>query len=213
MKKKALLLNVIFVMLCRGTASCTQMYDDMDRPAGKKTGYVHTVRKDGVEFKLCLLNEQGEPAAVFREGENFSFRFEMENLREGDGRQYIAHLMGGLFGSGFCNVFTPDRDSVHAVFQRGARCVFVLGTDPFDGENRLSVTIPLHDDEEEWHHGTCDYFRNPPAVLPKGNYSTGFTYTFEYRIPPPGNTDINSTPPSTWVEVGPVTMKIDFTIE
>jgi hypothetical protein len=175
--------------------------DDMDRPASEKTGFVHIVRKDGVEFRLCLLNEQGEPATVFKEGENFSFRFEMENLLNGDGRRYIAHLMGALFGRGFCNVYTQDKDWVYAVFQSQAACTYVLQTDAFYGENRLMVTLPLYDDNEEWPHGTCVYRRNPPLALPKGNYSTGFIYVFEYRIP------------SAEIEVGPITMNIDFTIE
>ncbi len=34
---------------------------------------------DGIEFKFCLLNEKGEPATVFKEGENFSFLFAMTN--------------------------------------------------------------------------------------------------------------------------------------
>jgi hypothetical protein len=59
-------LRFIFAILCAFTFSCAQR-DDIDRPASKKTGSVHTVRKDGIEFRLSLLNEQGEPAVTFRE--------------------------------------------------------------------------------------------------------------------------------------------------
>ena len=45
-----------------------------------------------MEFHLSLLNEQGNQAVTFRKGENFSFRFEMENIRKDDKRQYIAHI-------------------------------------------------------------------------------------------------------------------------
>lgn len=34
---------------------------------------------DGIEFKFCLLNEQGEPATVFNEGENIIFLFSFKN--------------------------------------------------------------------------------------------------------------------------------------
>jgi len=34
---------------------------------------------DGIEFKFCLLNEEGEPATVFNEGENFAFNFSFKN--------------------------------------------------------------------------------------------------------------------------------------
>ncbi|MDR2041600.1 MAG: hypothetical protein LBP98_04700, partial [Tannerella sp.] len=87
-------------MLCLGMISCAQMNEDAgidnlidsEEPASEKTGFVHTVRKDGVEFRLSLLNEQGEPSVTFREGENFALHFEMENLREGDKREYFAQL-------------------------------------------------------------------------------------------------------------------------
>jgi hypothetical protein len=116
---------------------------------------------------------------------------------------------GGLFNRGFCRIYTTDEDLVYALFQETAACVYVLRTDPFDGDNQLTVTHAIHYNNEEWHHGTCGYRRNPPVDLPKGNYYTGFTYTFSYRIPPKNvETDF-----STWVETGPVTMRIDFTIE
>ncbi len=41
---------------------------------------IHEV--NGIEFKFCLLNEQGQPATVFNEGENFSFRFSIKNKTE-----------------------------------------------------------------------------------------------------------------------------------
>jgi hypothetical protein len=173
----------------------------VNEPADETTGYVNTVRKDGISFKLSLLNEDGKPATVFREGENFSFCFEMENLRKNDKREYPAHFMGGLFNSGFCRIYTTDGDSVCAVFQETAACVYMFMSYPFDGDNRLIVSHPLHDDNEEWPHGTCVYRRNPTIDLPKGNYYTGFTYTFRYYI-------LNE-----WEEVGPVTMRVDFTIK
>lgn len=162
-----------------------------------------------------MLNEQGKPAVVFREGENFSFRFEMENLKKEDKRQYEAHLMGKMFAYGFRRVYTQSGDLSIAVFQNEAACEYVLRTNPFDGENRLGVTLPLYDDNEEWPNGTCVYRRNPSVALPKGSYSTGFDCTFEYRIPPVWNKNDPEAviPPTTRVETGPITMKIDFTIE
>ena len=188
----------VFLILCISTISCAQM----DEPASEKTGFINTVEKDGVRFRLSLLNEQGNPAVTFREGENFRFRFEMENIRKDDKREYIAHLMGFMFGGGFCDVYTRKGDLLISLFQREAACEYVMRTVPFDGKNRLTASLPLYDDNEEWPNGTCVYRRNPPSVLPKGTYSTGFTCTFEYRISP-----------DTWVETGPVTMNINFTIE
>jgi hypothetical protein len=211
-----------FVMLCLGMISCAQMNDDAgigdlantEMLASEETGFVHTVRKDDVRFKFCLLNELGEPANAFREGENFSFHFEMENLKENDKREYIVHHMGRLFSRGFCRVYTRSEDLAVAIFHNEAACAYVFQSIPFDGENRLNVNIPMYDDNGEWPYYSCTYRRNSPVALPKGTYSTGFTCTFEYRIPPVWDgKNINAIPPSTFVEVGPITMNIDFTIE
>jgi hypothetical protein len=162
----------------------------IDEPASEKTGFINTVEKDGVRFRLSLLNEQGNPAVTFREGENISLRFEMENLRENDGRKYWISLFCDMRARGFGEVFTPD-NTLACALDRDVQCLTSLQTDPFDGENRYIYTLQLQ-------------VQRPPVVLPKGDYYTGFTHTFEYRIP---------DPPNTWVETGPVTMRIDFTIE
>jgi hypothetical protein len=108
------------------------MDDDMERPAGKKTGFVNTVRKDGVEFRLSLLNEQGKPANVFREGENFSLHFEMENLREGDEREYLAQLFGDMYtGAGLGEVLSSGGERVASFFSEGGLCLKVLQSHPY----------------------------------------------------------------------------------
>jgi len=35
-----------------------------------------------IDFKFCLLNEKGEPATIFEEGENFTFQFSFQNNLE-----------------------------------------------------------------------------------------------------------------------------------
>jgi hypothetical protein len=219
------LIKFAFMVLCLGMISCAQMNEDAgmvgladtEMPAGEETGFVHTVRKDGVEFRLSLLNEQGEPANVFREGENFSLHFEMENLKEGDGRQYFAQLFGDMYvGAGLGEVFSSAGERVANFFTEGEACLKILASYPFDKKNRLAVTFPWKDSQNgEWAmYLLCNFKGNPSYVLPKGAYSTGFTHTFEYRIPPVWDgKDINAIPPETWVEVGPVTMRIDFTVE
>jgi hypothetical protein len=198
-------LKFILVMLCLDTVSCT---DDINMPASRRTGFVNTVKKDGIVFRLCLLNEAGIPATAFREGENFIFHLEMENVRKNDKRQNSILKMSSFFTGNVCCIYTPDEDSVH-VFQPTAACEYSGGLHyPFDGENRFEATVPLRDDYEEWPRGGCVFRCNPPVSLPKGKYHTEFTKTFEYRIPS-GNPEISSTT----VETGPVTMKVDFTIE
>lgn len=51
---------------------------------------VITVEKNGVGIEFCLLNEKGEPATVFQEGENFKFHLAIINNVEPDTAMYIV---------------------------------------------------------------------------------------------------------------------------
>lgn len=51
---------------------------------------VIAVEKNGIGIEFCLLNEQGEPATVFNEGENFKFRLAITNNVEPDTAMYIV---------------------------------------------------------------------------------------------------------------------------
>jgi hypothetical protein len=204
-----LMLNVLlmdyFKFLC--VALCAFVFSScMDDGEGSA---LVKVKKDDIAFRLSLLNEQGEPANVFNEGENFIFHFEMENLRKNDKREYAAHHMGKLLYAGFCRIYdAANGDSVYSAFQNTAACAYVYMSYPFDGDSRLNISLPLHYDNEEWRYGACVFRRNPPFFLPKGDYYTGFTCTFLYSIPS-GSVEI----PSSEVETGPVTMKVYFTVK
>ena len=51
---------------------------------------VITVEKNGVGIEFYLLNEQGQPATVFNEGENFKFHLAIKNDIEPDTAMYIV---------------------------------------------------------------------------------------------------------------------------
>lgn len=51
---------------------------------------VIAVEKNGVGIEFCLLNENGEPAKVFQEGENFKFHLAIINNVEPDTAMYIV---------------------------------------------------------------------------------------------------------------------------
>ena len=64
---------------------------------------VLTVEKNGVAIEFCLLNEQGEPATIFNEGENFKFHLAIINNVEPDTAMYIVSDF--LRNSGLFTVF------------------------------------------------------------------------------------------------------------
>ena len=51
---------------------------------------VIAVEKNGIGIEFCLLNEEGEPATVFNEGENFKFHLAIINNVEPDTAMYIV---------------------------------------------------------------------------------------------------------------------------
>jgi hypothetical protein len=51
---------------------------------------VITVENNGIGIEFCLLNENGEPATIFQEGENFKFHLAIVNHVEPDTAMYIV---------------------------------------------------------------------------------------------------------------------------
>ena len=74
-KKKTLFLSLLFLWITTGMTSCNKDDDQLWEisPDGKQAVIERKI--NGLAFKFCLLNEKGEPATVFKEGENFSFYF------------------------------------------------------------------------------------------------------------------------------------------
>lgn len=73
-------LSTVILLFSFITAGCRK--DDIfELDIGDENAVIqHQV--NGIEFKFCLLNEEGEPATVFNEGENFTFQFSFRNLKK-----------------------------------------------------------------------------------------------------------------------------------
>lgn len=80
MKTKILKLSVLLLLFSFITAGC-QKDDIFELNIGDENAVIQK-EIDGIEFKFCLLNEQGDPSTVFEEGENFTFHFSFKNLKE-----------------------------------------------------------------------------------------------------------------------------------
>ena len=78
MKTKILRLSTIFLLLALISVSCQNDDDLFEIKIGDKNAVIEK-EIDGIGFKFCLLNEQGEPATVFNKGENFTFLFTITN--------------------------------------------------------------------------------------------------------------------------------------
>jgi len=73
-------ISFIFLFLSLMGAGCEKEEDELllEISSDSKSAIIQK-EVDGIEFKLCLLNEKGEPANVFNEGENFGFNFSFKN--------------------------------------------------------------------------------------------------------------------------------------
>jgi len=60
--------------------ACKDSIDDLKREISPDSkSQVIEKEIDGIAFKFCLLNEQGEPTTIFNEGENIIFSFSLKN--------------------------------------------------------------------------------------------------------------------------------------
>jgi hypothetical protein len=81
MKTTILKFSALLLLFSLIGAGCEKEEDLFELQIGDKDA---TLIKEvnGIEFKFCLLNEQGEPATVFNEGENFTFQFSITNFKK-----------------------------------------------------------------------------------------------------------------------------------
>lgn len=78
---KALKLTLLGLLIIPATGGCQKEQDATllwEITSDSKTSVIQKI-VGGIEFRFCLLNEQGEPATVFNEGENISFSFSFKN--------------------------------------------------------------------------------------------------------------------------------------
>ena len=169
------------------------------------------VNNNGIGIKFCLLNENGEPATVFKEGENFRFYLEIINNVEPDTAMYLP-LWSGL-GYGWIPdnlyVFNAKGDTIGRPFYfRGAYYILEACPKIKKGDSFV-LDIPWTENRENWlicnvmAHGS----KNEP--LPKGKYYTRFVYQFclnSFSL-------FNSENPDDFICTDRISYKINFKIE
>ncbi|OFX56851.1 MAG: hypothetical protein A2066_19145 [Bacteroidetes bacterium GWB2_41_8] len=79
MKTTLLKISFIFLFLSLIGAGCEKDEELLWEISPDSETSVIQKEVDGIEFKFCLLNENGEPTSVFNEGENFTFQFSFKN--------------------------------------------------------------------------------------------------------------------------------------
>lgn len=137
---------------------------------------------DGIEFKFCLLNEQGEPATVFNEGENFTFQFAIKNNRS----ESLPFYDYGYYELDDFLAVKSDGKSygMPFLFKRYSTTLELrwLRSGVSD-ELGYNFTVPWHDERDEWqlYWGYFESTKQP--FLEKGTYNTQFSYKFSFGEP------------------------------
>lgn len=133
---------------------------------------------NGVEFSFCLLNENGMPTTVFKEGEDFTFQFDIKN----NTTEALPFNDYGFFN-------TYDFLMVRSVSDYVGKPMQFLRHD--NSEETLEIapggtetfTLSWHENRNEFleMHGYFEGLKQPN--LPKGKYYTKFTYNFKFGYP------------------------------
>ncbi len=136
---------------------------------------------DGIDFKFCLLNEDGEPATVFNEGENFSFYFSAINNRENSNLYFDMDFIYRYPDVNFCKVFDAENQDLGRPYK------LLTPTDigiyyPFDLEQSYTFEVSWTENRDFiwWCEGggASQSLHRTPLI--KGKYYTGFKYQFRF---------------------------------
>ena len=146
---------------------------------------VIAVEKNGIGIEFCLLNENGEPATVFNEGENFKFHLAIINNVEPDTAMYIVSDF--LSNPDLFITFSSNGDTIGKPVSFLAADLISLKANKIKQGEKWIMEIPLHETRGNevplnYHnvilflHSFFIGLNQPP--LSKGTYYTEFTQRF-----------------------------------
>jgi len=134
---------------------------------------------NGIEFKFCLLNEKGEPATVFNEGENFTFQFSIINNRQ-DSLPFWDLNFYRL--DDFCAVNSSKKYYGKPFIFIGSSYTPVSKWLPSKKEH-YQFKVPWYDERDEWVYFWAEFMSTKQPLLNRGKYYTQFAYAFTFETP------------------------------
>ena len=131
---------------------------------------------DGIEFKFCLLNEAGEPATIFNEGENFTFQFSIKNNLD-----TTLYYDNSLFNEeSFCEV--KDCNRSFGIPYKKPVVIELIGKVTFGIPTGYTTerNIKWIPDDDIWTIGFISFKKDNDSFLSKGTYYTEFSHVFDF---------------------------------
>lgn len=147
---------------------------------GDAKAYIET-EIGGITYKFQLLNEAGNPATEFNEGENFTFYFSETNNTENNYFSYPNYAYSQT--NNFCCVFNKKNENIGRPYVLGTIKLVGIGGYPFNKKSeRVFMQNWADNREESWNWNYANYKSNNNLPLKKGTYHTEFIHNFEYNI-------------------------------
>lgn len=162
------------LLLLLGVAGCEKEGLWEISPDGNQT--VIEQKINGLTFKFCLLNEKGKPAAVFKEGENFTFYFQIKNETK---KKYYCDIYQCSYTNDFFSVMDSSGKRIGKSYEALPQTLEGLG---HLLNHRDSYTFKVtwnHPEESIVQGGDFRYKSIKKEPLKAGSYYTSFSHKFK----------------------------------
>ncbi len=180
MKTRIFKISAFILLLALVGAGCEK--DDEQILEISPASITAVIQKEvnGIEFKFYLLNEKGEPATVFTEGENFTFQFKIQNNRT-DPLPFYDY--GYYMSSDFLAVKSDEKSYGQPfIFKEYDQSKELRWLQV--GENYpYNFIVPWHDQRDDWQLLWGFFESTKQSFLRKGHYYTQFSYEFSFGLP------------------------------
>ena len=185
MKTKYFLLIVIFIVPFLFTGCNKEPVEPVTELPVDGSQKVIKVEENGIGIEFCLLNEQGEPATVFKEGENFRFRLSITNkIQKYDSMYIVSNFLDSPY---LFMVYKENGDSIGSPVEWPHFSYYISDGFPLKKGKIWSFEFYWHEtrgtekpyDEKNLIKVLQHLFKGlAQPYLPKGKYYTAFTQHF-----------------------------------
>lgn len=126
--------------------------------------------RNGISYKLILLNEQEKEATIFSSGENITFSFRIENFED----DTIFFGLDFLIGDNF-KIYN-EYDTLIGKLYEEVLIDKIAIVNRLLPKNVFCLNVPWVTDSKFFNYGFYHFRTKPNTFLPKGKYYTTYWY-------------------------------------
>lgn len=163
------LIYLIALFLSVGIVGCEDNKDIWDNKP-----FVVKRNVEGIAFKFCLLNEQGQPATIFKKGENITFMFQIINKT---GKTIYYNPYECAYANDFFTVIDVTGKTIGKSYEALPTENIGVVAYPFKNKDKYTFKVKWLHSEQKIVKGEDFLYRAiPKKPLREGNYYTFFTH-------------------------------------